>query len=174
MHPRGFRWLHPGPARQAADGNEFVDFSVTAIDTQLAVSSASMALLEFPEDLGRTVRGADPGSIWRWESVKRCLLRAGCTWGALAQDDWGTGYRKPTRFLGRIPGLDGVLHEGPPAFDPAGRYAGPLPRPAGRPQQTLIGKQEDGRFRTAPAAAWPARLCEKFGTLLVSGLVSAR
>ena len=99
----------------------------------------SMILLEHPEDLGRAKSGGEPGSIWRWKSLKDLAARPGVTWGALAQLSLGAASVKPTRLLTNIPKVINWLNLGPPVFGGTGKYMGPLPftqAPAG----PLIGK----------------------------------
>eukprot|EP00974_Lingulodinium_polyedra_P043147 4142619-Lingulodinium_polyedra.AAC.1 len=48
--------------------------------------------------------------------------------GALHQCDWGAGYAKPTRLLGRTAGLEDRIRLGLPVFDTGDNYVGPLPR----------------------------------------------
>ena len=118
----------------------------------------SMILLEHPEDLGRAKSGGEPGSIWRWKSLKDLAARPGVTWGALAQLSLGAASVKPTRLLTNIPKVINWLNLGPPVFGGTGKYMGPLPftqAPAG----PLIGKT-DSSFRTQSAAQWPPQMCQ--------------
>eukprot|EP00438_Fugacium_kawagutii_P029425 Skav210007 [mRNA] locus=scaffold1212:14147:14716:- [translate_table: standard] len=48
------------------------------------------------------------------------------------------------------------MRQGPPQFDPAGWYLGPLEKRKGAP---LIGRHH-GQFRATANAAWPPGLCE--------------
>eukprot|EP00974_Lingulodinium_polyedra_P071618 6928073-Lingulodinium_polyedra.AAC.1 len=70
--------------------------------------------------------------------------------GALRQSDWGREDLKPTRFLGRLPGLGGILF--------------PIPYKPMRDLKRLIG-HGDGGFKTAAAAPWPPQLCRKLSEL---------
>ena len=80
------------------------------------------------------------------------------TTGAIKQSDFGTEYPKPTRLLGRLPGLDKRVSLGWPAFGPDGWYAGPLSKQTA-PAARLIGRT-GAEFVTAATAAWPAPLCD--------------
>ena len=170
-HPRGFPWLRGRRLSEARAANRLVDFTFQVAARLVAHSDSALLLREHPEDLGAVSGGSRPGTIWQWPEVLALLARPGVTWGALAQDEWGRDFRKPTRFLGRLPGLEGVLHMGPPTFDAIGAYTGPLPRAQGPARRTLVGKSMDGTFVTAPAAAWPPRLCRRLADLTISAVV---
>jgi hypothetical protein len=96
-------------------------------------------------------------------------MPAVCT-GALRQSDWGMSFRKPTRLLARLPGVENILSTGWPTFDADYVYTGPL-APALGPSTTLIGKVKGG-FRTTASAAWPPLLCERLAALVFQAFVS--
>ena len=101
-----------------------------------------LAVLEHPEDLGKT--GGDiPGSIWQFESIKALIDMGEVVSGAIRQSDFGTEYQKPTRLLGRLPGLQLHVFEGWPTFGENNRYLGPLPKFEGI-SKPLIGRQGSG------------------------------
>ena len=107
-----------------------------------------------------------PGSIWQFETVKELGCHLNVVTGAIRQSDFGTAYQKPTRLLGRLPGLSGHMFEGWPIFDDDGHYAGPLPKFTGTSTR-LIGRQGKA-FRTTDTAAWPERLCHLLAQLAVA------
>ena len=134
------------------DSNVLIDFTIEVLTLQ--EKRGGHFLLEHPEDLGKRSSGQDPASVWQLETIQELGRRAGVVTGALRQSDWGEDYAKPTRFLGRWPGLETIVHVGEAQFDKDG---GPLPAQA--TAASLIGKS--GRdFRTAAAAGWPRKLCE--------------
>ena len=106
-YPRGFPWLSPRARKSVTDDNKLVDFTGEALAAQLPHGGI---LLESPEDLGRT-RTEKPASIWRWPGIKSLLRYRDVFWGACYQQDFGTDYLKPTRFLGRWSGLLAIGHE---------------------------------------------------------------
>ena len=90
--------------------------------------------------------------------------------GAIRQSDFGTEYQKPTRLLGRRPGLHHHIFEGWPAFDDNDKYSGPLPKFEGTSER-LIGRQRSG-FMTTDTAAWPEKLCNRIARLTVEAVRS--
>ena len=120
-----------------------------------------VAYMEQPEDLGKTkqdrIPGHRPGSMWQFPQHAQLMDLPGVVSAAFAQLDFGSDSVKPTRLLMKTPGpLHPEMYTGPPVFDDAGWYVGPLPRKEGVP---LIGKV-NGVFKTSEAAAWPPQLCE--------------
>ena len=167
--PRGFPWLAKGQ-RQGVDlANSLVDFSTDALKKQFQRSPEGLGIMEHPEDLGvvrNTSPPQHPGSIWHFKAMEELLTLPGVRWGALAQSDFGTSYPKPTRLLGRLPGLEQVVHLGPPAHDAKGVYTGPLPPVrGGAPMQ--VGRDGSGAFRTTATAAWPPALCDALALRMV-------
>ena len=126
-----------------------------------------MVILEHPEDLGKA--GTDvPGSIWQLESIKELASQSHVVTGAIRQSDFGTAYQKPTRLLGRLPGLSDHVFQGWPTFDNDGHYTGPLPKFSGTSTR-LIGRQ-GAAFRTTDTAAWPESLCHLLAQLAVAAV----
>jgi hypothetical protein len=168
VHPRGFPWLSGPRARQVEDSNTLLDFTTDILKAQLQRPSG-LALLEHPEDLGHAGKAGTPGSIWQLDEVRSLAQAPDVVTGALRQSDWGTPYQKPTRLLGRLPGLDTILSEGWPTFDPEDRYTGPLAaeKHSGEP---LIGIH-GGQFRTSPTAAWPEAMCRHLAGLAVAAFI---
>ena len=149
---------------QARSATILVDFTATALAEQLQ-NEPGLAILEHPEDLGKVGKDV-PGSIWQFESIKGLGSQADVVTGAIRQCDFGTTYQKPTRLLGRLPGLGQHMHEGWPTFDAEGSYTGPLPKFSGTATR-LIGRQGSG-FRTSDTAAWPEKLCDLLAGLAVA------
>ena len=86
----------------------------------------------------------------------------------MRQSDFGTPYQKPTRLLGRLPGLEDHIYEGWPSFDEGSHYLGPLPKFTGTATR-LIGRTGSG-FRTADTAAWPEKLCDLLAKLAIAAI----
>ena len=103
--------------------------------------------------------------------MRRLVEHDGACTGALFQTDWGTPYRKPTRLLGRWPGLEKILHLGLPDISDDNAYRGPLPEMT--PVKVKLLGQKNGKFRTGPSAAWPPRLCERLAKLLLQAFLEA-
>ena len=164
--PRGFPWLTGGKKHEVTQANKLVDFSVKALEAQLQ-TPAGMSILEHPEDLG-TVGSYTPASIWQWPSVRALVESTGAITGALRQSDYGSQYQKPTRLLGRLPGLQHLFHQGWPEHDTDGSYMGPLPPYEGQSAR-LIGKT-GGSYKTTGTAAWPEGLCRHLAELVVSAV----
>ena len=125
--PRGFSWLGARAKASVRDANLLVDFAFEILELQ-AKFEDKFFLLEHPEDLGTRNSGRTPASIWQLQQARGLGALPGAVCGALRQEDWGVGYPKPTRFLGRWPGLQEILHIGDPCFDEKGQYKGPLPK----------------------------------------------
>ena len=124
--PRGFPWLRGSSLMQARCANTLVDFTVEVLAAQMQ-NSPGLTILEHPEDLGRT--GNDvPGSIWQLDAIKELKGKGNVITGAIRQSDFGTTYQKPTRLLGRLPGLAGHVFEGWPCFDGGGLLHRPAPQ----------------------------------------------
>jgi len=159
------------PAKSGADqANAFIDFSAAMLSAHLGQSSTATGLMEHPEDFGVVRSGHHPGSAWHFTNIKSLLNFPGVQWGALAQSSFGTSYPKPTRLLGRLEGLDQIMFEGPPQFDPDGGYKGPLPRqPAATPM--TLGKKFGGEINTQATAAWPPKMCEKIATMVIDSFI---
>ena len=142
---RGFSGLEPWAQQSVKDANTLVDFVLDA--THVVAGTGVLAALEFPESLGRTIRGS-PAIIWRWPRT-RALAEKGMTRGSICQQDWAAiPYLKPTGLCSnahQITSHEGV-YPGWPEFDADGNYIAPLPlRESGGPG--LIGKSSDGSFR---------------------------
>ena len=168
--PRGFPWLAKDAGQGVELANTFVDFSTDMLAAQFEQSADSMGVMEHPEDLGvvrYTTPPQHPGSAWHFTGTQKLLDYPGVIWGALAQSDFGTPYLKPTRLLGRVPGLEEVVYAGAPAFDDEGLYIGPLPRGC-QGMSMKVGRDKTGAFRTAVTAAWPPLLCAALAERMVA------
>ena len=89
-----------GPHAQAAargrNTNILADFAIQSL--HVAAASNAIAVLEFPEDLGRAPKGC-PASPWQDANLRR-LEACGFTRGAIYQSDWAdVPYRKPTGLI---------------------------------------------------------------------------
>ena len=110
--------------------------------------------------------GERPAAIWRFPAARDlATLSMVCT-GAFYQSDWGMPHLKPTRLLGRLDSLEGILCQGWPTFSNDGIYQGPLASTPKAPR-SLIGKAAPGGFNTGPTATWPPQLCGTVAELLL-------
>ena len=164
--PRGFPWLQGSSLVQARCANILVDFTAEVLAAQME-TSPGLTILEHPEDLGKTGKDV-PGSIWQLENIIALGGQSNVDTGAIRQSDFGTTYQKPTRLLGRLPGLAGHVFGGWPCFDEEGYYTGPLPRFTGTATR-LIGRQGKA-FKTTDTAAWPDKLCHLLAQLAVAAV----
>lgn len=126
--PRGLPRLHARARHTVLAANALVDFAAAVLKAQLDIAPETLGIIEHPEDLGALPNGKTPGTMWQFESVTDLLAISGVQWGALAQGLYGARSRKPTRIIGRVPGLDAILSLGAPQFDQRGVYIGPLVR----------------------------------------------
>ena len=167
--PRGFPWLQGSSLLQARVANTLVDFTAEVLSAQMD-TSPGLTLLEHPEDLGKTGKDV-PGSIWQLANIQALGKKDGVDNGAIRQSDFGTAYQKPTRLLGRLPGLAGFMFAGWPSFDEEGYYSGPLPKFLGTAAR-LIGRK-GGAFQTTDTAAWPDRLCHLLARLTLRAVCNS-
>jgi len=169
--PRGFPWLTGQRKASVLQANSFVDFSVDGLRAHLAVGKERTGVMEHPEDLGIVSTGDHPGCSWHFDNVRALGNVDGVVTGALAQSDWGRPYPKPTRLLGRLPGMQDMLYVGWPSFDDTGKYSGPLPPNRGNGGSMPVGRAPDGTFMTSSSAAWPPDMCEHLAKLLVDSFL---
>eukprot|EP00435_Cladocopium_sp_Y103_P008746 s1635_g2.t1 len=157
-HPGGFPWLTNKRMRQAEQGTELANktWELAALATEVD----AFFLSEFPEDLGATDTGV-PASLWQMQAFTDLLAQKGMRSFALYQCEFGGATPKPTRFLSDLEHFEGNIYFGIPAFDANWHYLGPLPRRCPHPGQhdSLIGMNQDGQWKTAPAAHYPGPLC---------------
>ena len=164
--PRGSPWLQGEALKQTKLANDLVDFTTRVLSAQMT-NSPGLTILEHPEDLGKT--GQDvPGSIWQLENVRALGDSENVDTGAIRQSDFGTIYQKPTRLLGRLPGLANHVFGGWPCFCTEGYYTGPLPKFTGTSAR-LIGRKGKA-FKTTDTAAWPDKLCHLLAQLTVAAV----
>lgn len=164
--PRGFPWLTGQQLRLVRLANTLTDFTWQAASAQIQNDPGLLAL-EFPEDLGRVVRGefagTIPASLWQHEQFEEILEHEGVVTGALHQADFGADYLKPTRLLLKgKPSSSGNFYLGKPVFDEQGNYQGPLPKRDATAEglRTLARTSSNEGFRTSGTAAWPPALCK--------------
>ena len=113
-----------------------------------------------------------PGSIWQFTNIQSLKDEKGVVTGAIRQSDFGTGYQKPTRLLGRLPGMGQRMALGWPSFDGEDKYLGPLTKFAGDSVR-LIGR-EGADFKTTSTAAWPLQLCDWLAKLTAEAAQASR
>ena len=157
-HPRGFPWLSQKDRIKADEGTLLAERTWELF--ALASSVDAFYLGEFPEDLGATNNGI-PASIWQMQQFQDVLVWPGSKTFALFQCEFGASTPKPTRLVTDLDGWEGNIYMGVPQFDSAWHYKGPLPPRCshGGDHPQLIGTDEQGQWRTAPAAHYPGALC---------------
>ncbi len=160
----GFPWLTGWQKQKAALGTTLARFACDAVCSQLHRSPTALALMEFPEDLGKV--NGPPGaeqqqqaSIWQDELLHTTMLEGRQVHSiGIHQSDWGTWSPKPTRLFGRLPGLNSIGRPGWPVFAADGTHLGPLPRI--QTGYDLARTAHDKDFRTTGTAKRPIKLCE--------------
>ena len=157
-HPRGFPWLAQKDKIKADEGTLLAERTWELFN--LASDVGAHYLGEFPEDLGATKNGI-PASIWQMQQFQDLLVLPGCRTFAIFQCEFGAETPKPTRFVSDLKFFEGNIFPGVPQFDKAWNYKGPLPPhcPHGGDHPQLIGVNELGQWKTAPAAHYPGALC---------------
>ena len=157
-HPQGFPWLQTKQRIQAQQGTEMA--TKTWELCELASDVGAYFLSEFPEDLGATDTGV-PASLWQMPQFEDNLTKSGMQTFALFQCEFGALTPKPTRFISDLCHFEGTFYVGAPRFDGAWKYLGLLPKSCPHPGQhdALIGVNEQGQWKTAPAAHYPVPLC---------------
>lgn len=172
--PRGLANCTPIEKKRNQLANALVDFNFEVIEAHLSHSD-TMLVLEFPEDLGAIQHGkwagVRPASIFQAKAFFRIAALPGVCTGGVRQLDFGTPYVKPTRLILRFNGSWYLpeLFVGLPAFDSGGKYLGPIPHSKGT--VTLAKRSKEEAFRTTTTAAWPIKLCQALGKLLIAGLL---
>ena len=165
--PRGFPWLEGWKKEEAERGNLFIDKTFEV--TQKCCKAKTGWIVEHPEDLGKTSNGDWPASLWqdsRWYQVPSHLA----TW-AIYQCQYGAETSKPTRFISDLPGARNLPYPGWPKFTKNGKYRGPLPQSCPHTtHEPLLGRTEDGKFKTSPAANYPGELCRALAQLIMGSL----
>ena len=157
-HPRGFQWLSQKDRIKADEGILLAECTWELF--ALAASVGASYLGEFPEDLGATKNGIS-ASIWQMQQFQDILVMPGSKAFALLQCEFGASTPKPTRFVTDLNCCEGNIYMGVPQFDSTWHYKGPLPLRCthdGNHSQ-LIGTDDQGQWKTAPAAHYPGALC---------------
>ena len=173
VNPMGRRTLQGVQRHKAETGNAHIIFALKAMaaakeSTQEDNWRITRAILEHPEDYGENVAGC-PASIFQLKKT-RALIQLGFSTGAFYQCNVApVDYRKPTRLVHDVPGLQLDLYPGWPRFQ-SGRvygrwtrfaYSGPLPKACGHAHlQCTVGRDAQGHFPTGELAAYHEDMCE--------------
>ena len=132
--PWGFPNQRRAQQQRADSGNEFVHFSIRAIQqAQIATRQGrpTRCILEHPEDLGRMSKGV-PASIWQLPQIRKAFGSTPFVTVAGHQCQFpGVDRKKPTRLLSDILAIADFGKAGWPQFDTRGYYVGPLPMHCG-------------------------------------------
>ena len=176
FHPWGFANQKDGQQGRTDRGNQFVHFSIRAIQTaQLAKAKGFhvRCLLEHPEDLGRVgpqaLHQGVPASIWQIDELRKAFGVNESTTVAGWQCQFpDTDYPKPTRLYSDIPGIASFGRVGWPILDANHQPRGPLPRYCGHNHKAkTIGVDEaTGGFHISPTAAYPEGMCAWIAKLI--------
>ena len=164
-HPRGLQVLTAIERRKCNLGNTFADFTWEIVRLAVDIDSVAFLAFENPEDLGSISygprKGGRPASMWQWKQFRDLTAAGKIDTFAIHQSDFGVSYPKPTRFVWKgTTDLPSCCKKGPPTFDTAGTYLGPLERKPGRMQQST------GPFFTTGTEQWPpAHLMDALETL---------
>ena len=164
-HKRGFPWLVGEKKRRVLLGNILADFAFEAILAQIQ-QDPGIGVMEFPEDLGAVRHGqwhgVRPASIWQWDLMESVRNVTNVHEYGIFQSDFQAPYLKPTRIMLKGTATAATAYKGPPTFDEAGFYTGPLPRANAKSLglQTLAKKAGESGFRTTGTAAWAPDLCK--------------
>ena len=182
QHPKGFPWLRAELRKQAELGNRLVDVMEecykAAAQARKLVRKLVLLFSEHPEDLGRVYREEDnlqldPASIWQSESVRNLLqLDLDLFTVGFNQCCFGAPYKKPTRIISNIPGLQSWGFSGWPLFDEANTYLGPIRACGCQVRITLAKRGNSEGFRTAGTSAYPAQMDESLAQAVVMALKS--
>ena len=166
-HPWGFPWLSGNNRQLILDHNFLLSQSFATMDICLEVGCDF--LFEHPEDLGKTTGGDKPASVWQLEEMRKFVDSGNAFTFAVFQCHFGAQSPKPTRFVTTFPLAQSFPWQGWPQFDEDRNYLGPLPAACSHPfhVRKLIGK-ENGKWKTADAAAYPPPLCKWLAQLIVS------
>ena len=171
--PHGYPWLSDANREKVQLADELVQKSFTGC--LLACERDKHFFLEHPEQLGRTA-GQIPASIWDLPETAELLLQKGVRTFAIFQCEFSAPSSKPTRFLTTLDPLE-VGYPGLHKLDAQGNYLGPLPKqcPHGpNAHKALVGKDEEGRWITAPSATYPPELCKWIAEMAWPALLRLR
>ena len=168
-HPRGLQFLTAIERRKCNLGNTFADFTWEIVGLAAEIDSIAFLAFENPEDLGSIGygprKGGRPASMWQWKQFRDLTATGKIDTFAIHQSDFGVKYPKPTRFVWKgTTDLPSCCKKGPPTFDTAGTYLGPLGRTPGQMQHST------GPFLTTGTEQWPPALCSWIATHLMDAL----
>ena len=166
-HPWGFPWLSENDKLRAEAGNVFIRQTLEIF--HLVAKHELILLSEFPEDLGATKDGDQPASIFQLPEFWDALDAARGVSGAFYQCKDGAPYAKPTRISSTSVGVVKELYMGPPQFDSARWYKGPLPAHCGHNHAGLVKKGPRDSFKTKEldTAAYRPLTCKWMARVLV-------
>ena len=170
---RGFPWLKETDKQKVDQANLLVERTFEAC--KVGHAQATAFLIEHPEQLGIS-NGLIPASIWDWPEFKDLVETTNLTQGALFQCVWDAPTSKPTRLATSVQDSEQLQKllpfQGPHQLHSDGKYRGPLPLhcPHKQHQVKLIGKSDDGAWRTSPSAAYPGPLCEQIAKVIARHL----
>ena len=174
QHPWGIPWLDPPLRARCDQANCMITFTLAVLEAaarSTRMGSPVWAVLEHPEELGRTTSGW-AASIWQLRRT-RALLQQGFRTMALHQCSFGAQVARPTRMVTNLPGLEGPIFWGLPALDEHGHYLGPLPRRCGHAHaRAATGMREDGG-RLDETAAFPDELDRWMAAAFLTAAVAA-
>eukprot|EP00435_Cladocopium_sp_Y103_P007668 s5210_g2.t1 len=168
--PRGFPWLSGKDRNKVALADELIDKSFDACKRDL--QHGGHFLLEHPEQLGVTM-GQIPASIWDLPETSQLLQDKRVRTFAFFQCAFEAISAKPTRFLTTL-GDDVTGYSGLHILDEDGRYQGPLPphcMHGSKAHPPLVGKDDQGQWKTQPSATYPPNMCSWIATLAWAALL---
>lgn len=168
-YPRGFPWLKESDFDKVRVANLLVDRSFDICEA--CVKQDIGFLLEHPEQLG-VAHGTIPASIWNFEQFQKLEATGSVAQAAIFQCEFGAPTSKPTRLASsareafEASPFSSFL--GPHVLDEEGRYVGPLPQqcPHKKHDLKLIGKDQQGNWKTGPSAAYPPEMCKQIAVLI--------
>eukprot|EP00435_Cladocopium_sp_Y103_P059542 s1184_g21.t1 len=173
--PRGFPWAEGKFKDYAHLGNVLVDvcFTICKVICDDPRCAAVKIIWEHPEDLGAAVdskgRTVFPASIWQLPETEFLLSQPNWVTVAFFQCRFQVNRLKPTRLLSNIAGIADLGLVGPPQFDSAGWYVGPLPSTCshgGHP--SLIKKRQADDFHTTGTGVYPPLMDDALAAAIFS------
>ena len=178
--PLGFPWLEGQNLQDVSLANQLIDRSVSSCSQASTVGT--FFIFEHPEDLGITVDDERPASIWQLDALRQLQITTEAYTWALYQCEYGkesglacADTSKPTRLLSTLPAASDEPYQGWPEFNTDFAYIGPLPHKCSHSgHKPLIGQDSNGRFKTAPSAAYPPAMCHRLADLIVRSVLLKR
>ena len=171
--PHGYPWLSNDNKQKVQLADDLVQKSFHGC--ALTRDHGGHFFLEHPEQLGFTA-GQIPASSWDLPEAAELLCQKGVRTFAIFQCEFSAPSSKPTRFMTTLDPLE-VGYHGLYQLDAQGRYLGPLPKqcPHGaNAHKTLVGKDQDGNWKTAPSATYPPELCKWIASIAWPALLRLR